>query len=132
MLAELLVLTLNCFNEAGNQSHAGKVAVAEVVVNRVGHKGFPDNIHGVVYQKNAFSWTLYKETPKTPAAAYKLDRDRFMKSFKAASQVYFSDKRILPKSTLFFYADYIKKPYWAKGEKSIKIGNHYFVQKDQI
>lgn len=132
MLEALLVLTLNIFNEAGNQPHAGKVAVAEVVMNRVGHKGFPDTIKGVIYQKNAFSWTLYKSTPKTPKAAYLLDPQRFMASYAAATQVYFTGERTLPKSTLFFYADYIKQPYWAKGATAKKIGNHYFVQKENI
>lgn len=130
MMAEIFVLTLNIFNEAGNQPYAGKVAVAEVVMNRVEHKDFPKTISGVVYQKNAFSWTLYKNTPKTPAAAMQMDKERFMQSFAAASQVYFNGKRILPKDTLYFYADYIQKPYWAKGQPAKKIGNHYFIQRN--
>lgn len=38
------------FLEAGNQSAEGQQAVVEVVLNRVNHPGFPDNVHDVLHE----------------------------------------------------------------------------------
>lgn len=38
------------FLEAGNQSAEGQQAVVEVVLNRVNHFGFPDNVHDVLHE----------------------------------------------------------------------------------
>jgi N-acetylmuramoyl-L-alanine amidase len=40
--------------EAKGEPYEGKVAVAEVVLNRVEHEQFPDTVKEVIYQKNAF------------------------------------------------------------------------------
>lgn len=41
--------------EAGNQPILGKIAVGNVVLNRVQDPRFPDTIYGVIYAKNQFS-----------------------------------------------------------------------------
>ena len=41
--------------ESGNQPLEGKIAVGNVVLNRVNSPIFPNTIHGVVFQKNQFS-----------------------------------------------------------------------------
>ena len=41
--------------ESGNQSLAGKIAVGNVVMNRVKDPEFPDTVYGVLYQENQFS-----------------------------------------------------------------------------
>ena len=43
-------LAQNIYFEAGNQPLAGKVAVAQVVLNRLQHNSYPTDICGVVYQ----------------------------------------------------------------------------------
>ncbi|CAM3718536.1 cell wall hydrolase [Mesobacillus thioparans] len=40
--------------EAKGEPYEGKVAVAEVVLNRVENEQFPDTVKEVIYQKNAF------------------------------------------------------------------------------
>ena len=40
--------------EAEGEPFEGKVAVADVVLNRVEHEQFPDTVKDVIYQKNAF------------------------------------------------------------------------------
>lgn len=40
--------------EAKGEPYEGKVAVAEVVLNRVEHEQFPDTVKEVIYQRNAF------------------------------------------------------------------------------
>ena len=37
--------------EAAHESYEGKVAVANVVLNRVRHDSFPDTIYGVIFDK---------------------------------------------------------------------------------
>ena len=50
-------LAHNIYFEAGNQPLAGKIAVAHVVLNRLEHKSYPNNVCGVVYQaKLRESW----------------------------------------------------------------------------
>lgn len=41
--------------ESGNQSLIGKIAVGNVVLNRVADPVFPNSIYGVIYQKNQFT-----------------------------------------------------------------------------
>ncbi|MDA8096343.1 MAG: cell wall hydrolase [Clostridia bacterium] len=40
--------------EAATESYPGKVAVGAVILNRVEHKDFPNNVKGVVFQPRAF------------------------------------------------------------------------------
>ena len=47
---EAVCLAKNIYFEAGNQPLAGKVAVAQVVLNRMEHSAYPKDICGVVYQ----------------------------------------------------------------------------------
>ena len=49
---ELKYLTCIIQAEAGNQPYRGKVAVANVVLNRVDSSRFPDTIKGVIYENN--------------------------------------------------------------------------------
>ena len=41
--------------EAGNQSYEGKLAVANVVLNRMKSKKYPNTIEAVIYQPGQFS-----------------------------------------------------------------------------
>ena len=46
---DIYCLAQNIYFEAGNQPLAGKIAVSQVVLNRVEHYAYPDNVCGVVY-----------------------------------------------------------------------------------
>lgn len=48
---ELKMLASVIFLEAGNQSFKGKLAVGNVVLDRVANKNFPNTIEGVIYHK---------------------------------------------------------------------------------
>ena len=54
--------------ESGNQPLNGKIAVGNVVLNRLNNPTFPDTIHGVIYQKNQFSPARSGSIKKTPNA----------------------------------------------------------------
>ena len=47
---EIYCMAQNIYFEAGNQPLAGKVAVAQVVINRTEHVNYPADICDVVYQ----------------------------------------------------------------------------------
>jgi len=50
-------LALNIYHESRSDNFAGRVAVADVVINRVNSKHFPDTICGVVHQaKTRVNW----------------------------------------------------------------------------
>ena len=48
--SDIECMTRNIYFEAGNQSKAGMIAVARVVVNRVQDTRFPDNVCDVIYE----------------------------------------------------------------------------------
>ena len=52
-----LCLALNMFFEARDQDFEGMMMVADVTIERVEDKRFPDSICGVVWQRKQFSWT---------------------------------------------------------------------------
>ncbi len=53
--AEWDMLAQVVYGEARGEIYDGQVAVAAVVLNRLEDDGFPDTLHGVVFQKNAFT-----------------------------------------------------------------------------
>ncbi len=54
--------------ESGNQPLTGKIAVGNVILNRVRDSRFPNTIKGVIYQKNQFTPVANGAINKTPNA----------------------------------------------------------------
>lgn len=122
---QLNCLTRNIYYEAGYEPFEGKVAVAQVTLNRVASGKFPNDICKVVYQKDnaiglcQFSWYCNGAIKKPKnAAAYR-------ESEIVARQVLLENFR-LPGLTqaLYFHGTYIN-PGWKK-EKITVIGRHVF------
>ena len=67
------------YTESGNQPLEGKIAVGNVVMNRVHNPRFPDNIEDVLFQKNQFtpaiSGSIYREPNWESVVAAKLVLD---------------------------------------------------------
>lgn len=65
--------------ESGNQPMTGKIAVANVVLNRVYNPNFPSTIYDVIFQKNQFSpvasGSIYREPNAASVIAAKLALD---------------------------------------------------------
>lgn len=55
--------------EAGNQPMSGKIAVGNVIMNRVNNSRFPNTIYEVVYAKNQFSVVNTGTINRTPNAS---------------------------------------------------------------
>ena len=51
---QLDLLSRLIYSESGNQPLMGKIAVGNVIMNRVEHKQFPNSIYDVIYAKNQF------------------------------------------------------------------------------
>lgn len=125
---QLECLAKNIYHEAGNQPFEGKVAVAQVTLNRAASGQFPNDICQVIYQKNVvykkvicqFSWYC-----DTPSKVKPKDRDVYRESEEVARQVLLEGFR-LPglREALYYHADYVN-PKWGK-QKIAKIGAHIF------
>ena len=123
---QLACLARNIYHEAGGEPFEGKVAVAQVTLNRANSSQFPGDICKVVYQKNdmtglcQFSWYCQPNTVIKPknAAAYK-------ESMEVAKKVLL-EGFALPslKDAKYFHGDYIS-PNWGK-KPVAHIGRHIF------
>jgi spore germination cell wall hydrolase CwlJ-like protein len=125
---QLACLTKNIYWESASEPFEGKVAVAQVTINRVASGKFAPDICGVVYQKNMvldrvvcqFSWFCdgsSKVKPIYPA--------HWKESEEVAKKVLLEDFR-LPglKDAMYYHADYIN-PGWNR-QRVAKIGHHIF------
>jgi spore germination cell wall hydrolase CwlJ-like protein len=125
---QLGCLAKNIYHEAGGEPFEGKVAVAQVTLNRVNSGQFPGDICKTIYQKNIvyekvicqFSWACDRDTGVRP-----LNSASYKESMEVAKRVLLEGFR-LPSLThaLYFHADYIN-PGWRK-EKVAHIGRHIF------
>ncbi|MFX5502377.1 cell wall hydrolase [Bacillus subtilis] len=101
--------------EAESEPYSGKVAVAEVVLNRVESSQFPNSIHDVIYQSGQFS----------PVSNGSINRPADSESIQAAKQALGSGSNV--GDALFFYNPATASNHWldSKATKAV-IGNHVF------
>ena len=125
VMKEVECLARNIYFEAGGEPGAGKIAVAEVTMNRVHSKQYPRTVCGVVNQKIRgtcqFSWVC--EGTKT---VYR-NSDAWRDSVKIAENILISKQHYgIIGSAKYFHATYVN-PSWAESKKVIKkIGQHIF------
>lgn len=101
--------------EAGDEPYAGKVAVANVVLNRVKSEKFPNTIREVIYAKNQFTPVANGAINKTPS-----------EESKRAVQDALNGVNYVP-DALFFYDARYATNRWLDGlQTTNKIGNHTF------
>jgi len=125
---QLDCLARNIYHEAGYEPFEGKVAVAQVTINRAESGQFPSDICGVVYQKNVvyekvlcqFSWYCSGPSVKKP-----MNGPVYTESMEVAKKVLLEGFRLPSiKNALYFHGDYIN-PKWGK-QPVAKIGRHVF------
>jgi hypothetical protein len=125
---QLECLTRNIYWEAASEPFEGKVAVAQVTLNRMESGKFPDSVCGVVHQKNVFyervvcqfSWYCENNHKVKP-----VHKPLWRESEEVAKKVLLEGFR-LPSlhNALYYHADYVN-PGW-KHPKIEKIGRHIF------
>lgn len=126
---QLDCLAKNIYFEAATEPFEGKVAVAQVTMNRAESGRFPNDVCAVVYQKNIimekvvcqFSWYCENGGSKK-IIRYK---EQYDESYAVAKKVLLEGFRLdIMKDALYYHADYVN-PRWGK-EKIGKIGAHIF------
>lgn len=129
--SELRLLTAIIYCEAGNESYKGKVAVGNVVLNRVRSSKFPKTVKGVIYQSGQFtparSGSLSKALQKYDGKrSYGYGEKKQMADCKKAAKAAFNGTYVVSKSTYFFTMYSSKKAILKKYPKAVFIGGHYF------
>jgi spore germination cell wall hydrolase CwlJ-like protein len=131
---QLECLARNIYHEAATEPFEGKVAVAQVTINRSEHHNWPKDICAVVYQKNVFmekvvcqfSWYCEGHGKAKPIRS----KEHFDESYRVAKKVLLEGFRLdVMKDAYYYHADYVN-PRWNK-EKIGKIGNHIFYRENK-
>jgi spore germination cell wall hydrolase CwlJ-like protein len=125
---QLECLTRNIYWEAASEPFEGKVAVAQVTLNRMESGKFANSVCGVVHQKNVFyekvvcqfSWYCENNHKVRP-----VHKPMWRESEEVAKKVLLEGFR-LPSlhKALYYHADYVN-PGWNQ-PKLEKIGRHIF------
>lgn len=104
--------------EAKGEPYNGKLAVGNVVLNRVNSMQFPNSIEKVIFQRGQFSPVMDGSIYNKPSS----------ESLKAAQEV-LSGKRIFGDEVLFFYNPKVSTSGWIfTRETVLEIGNHRFAK----
>jgi spore germination cell wall hydrolase CwlJ-like protein len=125
---QLECLTRNIYWEAASEPFEGKVAVAQVTLNRMQSGRFADSVCGVVYQKNVFyervvcQFSWYCEGNHKVKAIHK---PMWLESEEVAKKVLLEGFRLPSlQNAIYYHADYVN-PGWNK-PRIEKIGRHIF------
>jgi spore germination cell wall hydrolase CwlJ-like protein len=118
---DLDCLARNIYYEAGIESPAGRLAVAQVTHNRLKSGRWGRSVCSVVYAASQFSWTLDpKKRSARPYGPLWRASLQSARDYMAGQRVYGLDR------SLHYHADYVS-PKWARDEHRIKqIGAHIF------
>lgn len=114
-------LARNVFYEAGVESKEGKLAVAQVTLNRVRDGRWGKDVCSVVYAKAQFSWTLFaKKRHAQPQGELWAESQAVVNEFLGGLRIERLD------NVLHYHADYVN-PKWADDTKvQTKVGQHIF------
>lgn len=129
MTKEMECLAKNIYYEAASESFEGKLAVAQVTINRTNSRKYPSGICEVVYQRNAyngqtvcqFSWTCMKVD--APRNRYLWEEAQYIARKALTEPV--AHAKIAEKKVMFYHANYVQ-PGWNKKYAVMTIGNHIF------
>ena len=119
---QLKLLACIIYCEAGYDTYEGKLAVANVVLNRVKSSAYPNTIKGVVYQKNQFSpatsGRLEAQLKKYPSYSTSMQLDCIKAAKEALAGTNNIGRRTCFRSALVVSIE--EKP------DAIKVGAHVF------
>ena len=118
---QIQCLAKNAYFEAGNQSIRGKIAVTNVVMNRVEDKRFPKTPCGVINQRTnrscQFSWVCQGKK-------HIRSMQQYTSAQRVAEQVYLGKIGDVTRGAKFYHANYVN-PRWNL-QRVITIGDHIF------
>ena len=130
---EMWCLALNIYYESRSSNRADRMAVADVVMNRVKHTYYPDTICGVVQQgkKHASGAMIRNMCQFSWYCDGKSDWPTNMDAWVEAQQIAYNmvvhyDARGLTEGATHYHATYVS-PAWARDFALIgRIGEHIF------
>ena len=137
---DLDCMSKNIYFEAAVESTAGKIAVGQVVLNRMSSVKFPNTVCGVITQgkhyKNGFpvrdrcQFSWYCDGKHDVPFKGKL----WKKSVEVARFLLKDREHVdITDGATFYHADYIPDPRWAKNvRKTVKIDRHIFYSSKDI
>jgi len=139
MIAEAIVcLALNVYHEAKNQSLAGQIAVAEVVMNRVDDPRYPNNVCDVVKQGLTYKWKPSVPIRNQCQFSWYCDgksdvakeKEAWEESLSVAKGVYYGYLDAYLEGATHYHAYYVN-PSWAETKTYItRIDDHIFYRWD--
>jgi spore germination cell wall hydrolase CwlJ-like protein len=119
-------LTQAVYYEAATEGSDGQRAVAQVILNRMRHPGFPSTVCGVVYQGSElptgcqFTFTCDGSLARSPIPSV------WTKAHKIAVEALAGNVFAAVGHATHYHADYVL-PYWADSlAKQVQIGHHIF------
>ena len=122
-------LAENIYYESASESFEGKLAVAQVTINRVKSGKFADNICGVVNQKDTINGSIVCQFSWTCKAVKNMVRNKYqweecqIVARKALTQSVVHDL-LYEQDAMYYHAVYVN-PGW-KLKRVTQIGNHIF------
>lgn len=133
---EIFCLAQNIYFEAGNQPLAGKIAVTQVVLNRMEHPNYPATACGVIYQaKMRINWKG-EEVPKRNQCQFSwfcdgksddpVDSPTWLLSLHVARNVAQGAYDDITEGATHYHATSVH-PYWADSlNETVTINDHIF------
>lgn len=121
---ERLCLTQTIYHEARGDGYHSQLVVGFLILRRVESEWYPNDICGVVYERNQFSYT--HELPSL--TMYEEDSKDFAKD---VTHIVLTTPNPLPDNALLYHADYIDTPSdWNKDliELYTQVGSHMIYQ----
>jgi spore germination cell wall hydrolase CwlJ-like protein len=123
-------LAMNIYHEARGEPREGRIAVSQVVMNRVADRGYPNDVCAVIRQGGGlfrfrcqFSWYCDGRSDR-PA-----DPDAWAKSQALAEQILAGQHADPTGGALWYHAEHVSPPWRNAYQAGPKIGRHQFYRR---
>jgi hypothetical protein len=125
---QIICLAKNLYYESASEPYEGKLAVAQVVINRVNSNRYPSDFCGVIYQRVGsicqFSWVC--EKPYAIKSPYAWEECMYIARRALTEETL--HREIAKSKAMFFHATYVNASF--NNIRVVKkIGNHVFYTK---
>lgn len=130
---DVMCMSMNIYFEARGEPLTGKIAVANVIMNRMQHDHYPDHVCSVIRQDQQFSW--YKNQAAAQVVLYdrkgvviERNLEAWAESQMVAVMVLSGDVKDITQGATHFYNPSKSRPAWRnRYEVVARIGNHVFL-----
>ena len=113
----LACLTEALYFEARGEGRNGQRAVAEVILNRVDSRTFPNSVCGVVHQRGQFTYNKGRRMSNAAAAA---------RARQIATDALAGAPRELTGGATYFHTTNVRPSWYKRFTRTTKIGSHIF------